>query len=156
MWILRDAALWFSLHMLAVYISHKTPITVYAQHQKWFRLRAWEQGGTVYKRWFFIHRWKHRLPDGGQINEHGFAKLRMESSQMPYLEKFLLETMRAETIHWMGLGSLLVFLLLHPFPLNVVLIVLLSGLDIPFIVIQRYNRPRLQRILEMHKRRCQQ
>ncbi len=155
MWILRDALIWFSLHMLAVYICHKTPDKVYAKYRAWFRPRGWEQGGQVYKRWFFIHRWKHLFPDGGQINDRGFAKARLESSQTAYLGTFVLETMRAEAIHWLGLGSLVIYCLLHPFPFGLFWAVGLTIFDIPFIMIQRHNRPRLERLLEKHKRRCQ-
>ncbi len=153
MWILRDAAIWFLLHMLGVYLCHKIPDRAYADHRSVFQSRCWERRGSVYKRWFLIHRWKHYLPDGGQINDRGFAKANLKASTAGYLETFVLETMRAEAIHWFGIASLLVFFLLHPFPRNLAVVGALVILDAPFIMIQRYNRPRLQRIVDKNKGR---
>ena len=111
-----------------------------------FRAFGWEQDGRVYLK-LGINRWQNRVPDMSRI----FPKL-MPAKAMDKLPDqagllaMIRETCVAEAVHvilcvlglpclllWPGIGGVIVY----------AVYVLLGNL--PFILIQRYNRPRLVR-----------
>lgn len=145
--LLTDAFLWFGLHMLGVYGCHKMPDKQYEQNSFLFELLPFEKDGRIYATLFGINEWKDILPDGGSINRYGFGKTRMASLDLFYLHKFHLETMRAEAIHWVGMTTSLVFLFRHPWPRNLLTFFGAILIDLPFIMIQRYNRPRVMKLI---------
>lgn len=117
-----------------------------------FRPRSWEDGGEFYRRVLRIDRWKDRLPTFA--GPRGFAKKRLAGTDGHYLGRFITETCRAESNHLRAIGSVVVMKLWTPFPLWLVMIVLATLGNLPFVAIQRYNRPRLQRALALTERRA--
>ncbi|MGI6109000.1 MAG: hypothetical protein ACOYB8_04050 [Eubacteriaceae bacterium] len=96
--------------------------------------------------------WKDQLP---QYN-HDFNKRKL--SQKPtiaYMQEFLYNTCRAEVIHEtiavLGFSSLLLCLLCEKpsenIPLFLTIAVVIGLCNLPFSMIQRYNRYRLARVL---------
>ncbi len=126
--------------------------------KRWFRYDAfpfrsftWEQDGKCYHA-LSIRQWMHRLPDMSRIMT-GCMQMKRKELPKQYLEEdvrwLLDETCVAETVHfllcvvgmhcmelWQGVGGVLFW----------VLYVVLCNL--PYIVIQRYNRPKLTRLYE--------
>ena len=113
-----------------------------------FRTRPWERGGATYER-MGIRRWKDLVPDVSKV----FPRIvpRKAIGARPgtaALEDMLAETCVAELVHlllpvpglallwlWPGMGGAIVYFLY-----------VMVG-NLPFIVIQRYNRPRFARLL---------
>ena len=121
--------------------------------RKWFhwdrfpyRTFSWEREGRVYEA-MGIRRWKDRLPDKSKHTKKTFTKQMKGHDSIDGLVRFLQETCVAELVHWC--------LLLLSFPLysyvptgfGAAVTVLYALSNLPFIFIQRYNRPRLQRLL---------
>lgn len=120
--------------------------------------RRWECGGAAYER-LHIRRWKDKLPDMSRILRRMFPKRLPSQTALPAVERLIQETRVAESVHgalivaglgcfpiWPGFGGLVVFLLWA-----------LAG-QLPFIMIQRYNRPRLQKLaarMERARRRTE-
>ena len=96
---------------------------------------------------FRIRQWKDKLPDGTVIAKKGFDKSRLAQQQKDYLEKFVIETRRAELTHWLLMVPAPFFFLWNPAWAGWVMIVYALLANCPFIMIQRYNRPRLERVL---------
>ncbi len=112
-----------------------------------YRTRKFEQNGKFYQKWFFIRHWKHLLPDGASA-VGGFRKRHLTDFSRQNLEKFLVESRRAELTHWLAIPFFWVFGLFGPpivLPLMFAYAVLIN---FPCILAQRYNRPRIQRLLE--------
>lgn len=112
-----------------------------------FRTRRFEDGGHFYERVFKIKTWKHLLPDGAAISRSGYAKRHINDFSIPNLERFLVESCRGELTHWI---PLLLFWVFGFFvPPGVILLMLLYALvtNLPCIIAQRYNRPRIKRII---------
>ena len=110
-----------------------------------YRCRAWERGGAVYER-FSIHRWKLLLPDKSR---HARGMVKKQLGGMPtaqQLERLLQETCVAECVHWalMPFGAALMLLL--PGAAGALAALLYALSHVPFILIQRYTRPRLARL----------
>lgn len=139
--------LWFILHMICVYLCHKAPDRFYDPEFTLFRIRYFEKDGKLYNRVFKIKRWKNILPDGGSINSYGFKKRKIARRDPEYFQKFIIETKRAELIHWTGILTSSIFLFMYAIPWNILLYLLAALIDIPFIMVQRYNRPRLMKLV---------
>lgn len=116
------------------------------------RLRGWERSGAWWQRHLRVQRWKDRLPEAGAFFG-GTAKRHLPSRSDQGLEAFRRETVRAERVHWLILASTPVHLLwCRP---TVALGMVAYGLvfNVPFIIVQRANRGRLDRILSRRRRR---
>lgn len=148
MWFFRNLFLWFVLHMICVYLCHKLPDAFYRKDLFYFRSLPFEAQGFFYERFFRVKKWKSILPDGGKINRYGFEKKKLSALSIAYLEQFHLETKRAELIHVTGLATSLIFICIHEFPFGLLVFIVAAFLDLPFILIQRYNRPRLDRLIQ--------
>lgn len=94
-----------------------------------------------------IKKWKDKVPELGKLVN--FKKDKIYDVNNPkYLEKFLIETCYAETLHILCIVTALVAMFFMPngcfwniaFPIAIVY----SVYNIPSILIQRFNRPRLK------------
>jgi len=122
--------------------------------KRWFRWDRfpysafrWEHKGAVYQR-LGIRHWQSRIPDMSRILP-GIMPAKKISGPVSrlQLETMLRETCVAEWIH--ALLGLLGFgcLRLWPGPGGVMVSVLYLLGNLPFILVQRFNRPRLVRLL---------
>lgn len=117
---------------------------------RWFEppgLMRWEAGGRAYERWLGIKRWKAPLPDGANWFEGGFAKAKLASRQPAYLRRFLRETWRGEICHWLAIACAPTFFLWNPWWGDLVIVAYAITANLPCILVQRYNRARLTRLL---------
>ncbi|MCD8192078.1 MAG: glycosyl-4,4'-diaponeurosporenoate acyltransferase [Oscillospiraceae bacterium] len=112
---------------------------------------AFEQGGKIYNK-IHIKKWKQHVPDMSRILKK-LPNKRIAQSDAEELETLVQECCVAETVHWCLAALSLCILLFWRSAVSVLLIIVynLFG-NLPFIMIQRYNRPRLLRSLE-HERR---
>jgi glycosyl-4,4'-diaponeurosporenoate acyltransferase len=116
----------------------------------WFRpprpLRA-EGDGSCYRRWLAVHRWKDRLPDGASWFAGGVAKARLGGRRPADLERFAREAWRGELCHWSAIACAPVFFLWNPWWADGVMVAYALAANLPCIVVQRYNRARIARLL---------
>lgn len=110
-----------------------------------YRAFKWERAGGFYRDVLKIDRWKDKLPCI-DARTH-FSKKSLAGQRADYLEQFVVETCRSESSHvtmilWVGAMRLWT-----PFDLWLLCFVLAVVGNLPFICIQRYNRPRLQHAL---------
>ena len=90
------------------------------------------------------------MPEAGGVFE-GFGKRHACRREAAYLETFARETCRAEVVHYTIMAALPVFVIWNPpVALLIMLPVVLAG-NIPCIMIQRYNRPRLIELLKKRR-----
>ena len=108
-----------------------------------YRTWAWEKNGRVYNK-LGIRRWKDHVPDMSRIAKNMVSKKLPLSSGSEQMERLVQETCVAELVH--ALLILLGLWCLHLWPgIGGVIFWLLYAIlgNLTFIVIQRYNRPRL-------------
>lgn len=94
-----------------------------------------------------IRHWKRWIPDAGNALPGGVRKASLVRRDPSSLRRLVLETRRAELVHWLLLpGGLLTALWLPP---AAVLVNVLFALvfNLPCLLLQRWNRRRLQRCL---------
>ncbi|MDA8116282.1 MAG: hypothetical protein M0000_02645 [Actinomycetota bacterium] len=117
------------------------------------RLLRGEEGGRIYERALRIRSWKGRLPEAGDLFEGGFNKKSLASLEPGTLARYMAETKRAELTHMALLPLALVPLAwVEGWELAVVVAYALAA-NLPFIIVQRYNRARLLRLEQRRRRR---
>ena len=100
-----------------------------------------------YERVLRIKRWKRLLPEAGDLFRGGFSKRRMLRHDRDYLERFVVETRRAELTHWLIMGAVPFFFLWNPWWLALAMLGYGIVANVPCLLTQRYNRARLLRML---------
>ena len=112
----------------------------------WFRSFAIERNGKIYEK-LNIHKWQAKVPDMSRVFPKLMPPKNLHGDYMQRLPVMIQETCVAELTHivvsllglpclwiWPGMGGV------------VVTAVFILLLNVPYILIQRYNRPRLMRL----------
>ena len=143
-WVLVPlyAIIWIGIHIGAGYLAHRMPLSRFDHRAPLYRTRRFERSGRIYRR-LLVHRWKDSLPEAGAFFIGGFSKRAFVAPEPDYLERYLAETCRAEASHWISASMSLTFFLWNPWYVGVIMIAYGLATNLPFIVVQRYNRPRL-------------
>lgn len=142
-----DIAAWTLLGFGIGYWGHRLPPERLSTDSWLTRLRSWEKDGRIYLG-LGIKRWKDRLPEAGSFFRGGMSKRRLPGHRRTDLQRFAIETRRAELVHWGLLGSAPVFIIWNPLILDVAMVAYAVIANLPFIVVQRFNRARVLTILE--------
>lgn len=142
-----DATVWAAWSTVVGYGAHRLPLRVLDHDTALTRLRRWERGGRAYER-LHIRRWKDRLPELGAVFRGGVSKRALPSSGPADLRRFAAETRRAELVHWAIPLVTPVFLVWNPAGLFVAMVLYAVVANVPCLVVQRYNRGRLLRLIE--------
>ena len=145
--IVVSSVAWFLIGLVTGWLLHRQPVHRFA-HDNWLtRPRRFEDQGRWYQRRLRIRSWKDRLPEKGDLFRGGFSKRRLVDRSTSHLERFVAETRRAEVVHWSNLAAGPLFLLWCPPLIGSLMVVFGVVAHLPFIIVQRYNRERLQTIL---------
>lgn len=112
-----------------------------------FAAAPFEKDGRIYLN-LRIQHWKDIMPDMSKIFKSTFPKRVGMRSDAQYMDTLIRETCTAELVHWIliALSPLLLLFLRGGFAALGIALYALGNL--PFILIQRYNRPRLVTILK--------
>lgn len=145
--VLVSAVAWAAISVAVGYTCHRLPTRAFDHDTALTRLRPWEAGGRAYERHLRIVRWKDRMPEAGAAFAGGFSKKHTPGRGPGMLERFVVETRRAETTHWAILACWPLFFLWCRWNVALVMGVYALAANVPCILIQRYNRARLLRIL---------
>jgi len=139
---LFDAACWAAWSTICGYVAHRLPPAVLDRPP-----RSSSERVARFERWLRIKDWKDALPEAGSLFRGGISKRHLEAHDRAYLERFAIETRRAEVTHWSILALGPVFFFWNPWWLAVVMLAYAVVANVPCIVVQRYNRARLGALL---------
>ena len=111
-----------------------------------FQPQPFEQDGKVYE-CLRVRKWQNRLPDMSRILPGLIPPKSLTGDYVQRLPRMIQETCVAELIHallciaglyvlklWRGIGGIVIYLLY------------VGVCNVPYIIIQRYNRPRLLKL----------
>ncbi len=144
------AAAWFAWSLVVGMLANRLPQAALFRDNGLTRRRSWEQRHR-YQQLLLIRNWKGLLPDAGQALPGGIGKSALVRRDQQALEQLMMETRRAELVHWVLWPFWLVTSLWLP-PLGVVLNLMFATLfNVPCLAVQRYNRLRLQNTLKRFK-----
>jgi glycosyl-4,4'-diaponeurosporenoate acyltransferase len=146
--LLVDVIAWGGFHAVTGYAAYRLDDERLSRDGWLLRPRRFEATGRWYRRRLRIDRWKDKLPEAGDLFRSGVSKRHLPSYDLAGLQLFVRETRRAELAHWWAMGCGPVFVLWNP-PLAAALLVGYGVVaNLPFVVIQRYNRFRIQALIE--------
>ena len=150
--VVVDVLAWGVFHSATGYAAHRLDERRLSRDGWLLRPRRFETAGRWYRRRLRIDRWKDKVPEAGGLFRGGISKRHLPAYDVTGLRLFVRETRRAELAHWWAMCCGPVFLLWNP-PLAAGL---LAGygvvVNLPFIVIQRYNRFRTQALMARRAR----
>ncbi len=149
--VLLDVVVWAVWGFSVGLFAHRLPVDRLDRDRGLLRLRPAELDGRRFAR-LRVKRWKDRLPEAGSFFAGGFSKRRVVSRDPAYLERFVVETRRAEVTHWLVMAIAPVFVLWNPWWMVTIMCAYAFVANVPCLVVQRYNRARLYRVLERQKR----
>ena len=150
--VILSSATWLLLSILVGWRTHSISLGALRRWERLFVLSRFEEGGRPYDRYLAIRRWKKYLPEGGNFFEGGVNKRHLGRRDEAVLERFVLETERAELTHWILLVvDLLPLLWMRQWLVWVVVAYTVVG-NAPCLITQRYNRARLLRYLRKRRR----
>lgn len=117
----------------------------YDPNSRWFRQKSWEQ--KLYKR-LKVKNWKAHVPayDPSQfsLSEHT-------------AEEIIINMCRAEAVHeliiLLGFTTLLFAIPFGEFPVFLITAIAAGCIDSVFVILQRFNRPRMERLLNKQMNR---
>ena len=147
-----DVLAWGVFHAATGYAAHRLDESRLGRDGWLLRARRFETSGRWYRRWLRIHRWKDKVPEAGGLFRGGVSKRRLPAYDVAGLRLFARETRRAELAHWWAMWCGTAFVLWNPPVVAGLLIGYGVLVNLPFIVIQRYNRFRIQALFERRAR----
>lgn len=118
-----------------------------------FKCRSHEQGGKLYER-LGIKKWQKKVPDMSRILPFMMPPKNLLGDYQSRLPVMIRETCTAELIHvLLCIAALPVLKLLPGAGGIIVYLIYVVVFNLPYILIQRYNRPRLVRLYEKQKQK---
>lgn len=151
--IAGNVLFWPAWTALVGYAAQSLPDERFGQDDLLTRPRRFERDGAWYRDTMAIHRWKTQLPEAGSVFG-GFSKRTVGAGDPIVMERFLVETRRAEHAHWGMVAGVGLTLLWNPWWAAPANIAVAAGSNLPCIAVQRYNRTRLVRSLAAKRRRA--
>jgi glycosyl-4,4'-diaponeurosporenoate acyltransferase len=153
--ILLCFVIWPVFQVLAALLCKRLPDQFLKPRSFYFRAHRWEKSGRFYEHFLRIKKWKRLLPDGGAAFKDGYRKKHLTDLSEKNLERFLVESCRAELTHLLAIPPVIVFgLFVPPFVIPIMLLYALA-VNAPCMAAQRYNRPRVTALLEKRRIRRQ-
>jgi glycosyl-4,4'-diaponeurosporenoate acyltransferase len=135
------------------YLSNKFPDKVYSYKRWIFKERKWEENGQVYHRILKVNYWKNRLPELGDFLKGVFPKKQIKEYSQKYLQIYLIESCKAELTHWGIILSSCLFLFWCDLKTSAIIVIIAVVLNLPYVAILRYNRPRIVKLIRSIKAR---
>lgn len=138
--------------ILAHYVGEALPRRLFREDRFPFKLYKWERNGKVYE-YIWIKKWKTKVPDMSRYMKDMLPKKVSFGSDSESVDMLIRETCVAEFIH----KALCVFSLGVYFfwknNIGIILALVCIICNVPFIIIQRCNRPHLIRLRNRLRRR---
>ncbi len=153
--LILDVIVWAVLHLSIGYISSKIPLEQININHWFFQTFKWEKDGTIYDKWLKVKSWKKYIPNGSALYKGSFSIRRLQTFDMEYLTRWLKESIRAEICHWAMTFPCTLFFLWNNVVLGWLMVAYAFLNNLVPIVAQRFNRPRVRRMLEIAREREQ-
>lgn len=145
--VLATAASWLGWSLLVGMLANRLPLAWLCNPAEVTGAGRRAATPRRYERWLAIRRWKPLIPDAGDALPGGIRKANLVRRDPASLQRLIGETRRAELVHWALWPAWLLTALWLP-PAGVAINLLFAtAFNLPCLLLQRYNRRRLQRLL---------
>ena len=140
------------LGILSHFIGEALPRRWFDPEKAPYAPLGWEKVGRVYHK-VRVQRWKDLLPDMSKIMPDMVRKGISLTGGSEAAKRVAVETCVAEAVHWVLLLLSFGIYLIFPAALGAVVAIIYALSHLPFIIIQRYNRPTLVLLAKRLKQR---
>lgn len=130
------------------FFSEKLPDHIYCYNSWLFKEHKWEKKGQLYRNLLKVRVWKAFLPELSDYVKGVFPKKSLKEHNKEYLSKYIMESCKSEFTHWVIIASALIFRLWTERQVSFGIFIIAIVLNLPYIIIQRYNRPRVIQVME--------
>lgn len=146
--VAASAALWVVWSLLIGGVANRLPDRLLQTHGEPRRPPGADAaGGSAEGDGLRIHSWKRWIPDAGAALPGGVRKATLVRRDPRALRRLMVETRRAELVHWALWPAWILTALWLPPPGVLVNLAFATFFNLPCLLLQRYNRRRLERIL---------
>ncbi|WP_281658174.1 hypothetical protein [Halobacillus sp. Cin3] len=140
-----NAVMWLFIHIAVSGITAMAPASFIRFLQPLLRTKSWEGRGRIYRS-FGIHKWKTMLPEARKWVNKGRGKTAASIRNVYAYDELGEQLTRSELSHWMQIFPAPLFFLFNPPWAGWVMIMYALLFNLPFIMIQRYNRARVSHL----------
>jgi glycosyl-4,4'-diaponeurosporenoate acyltransferase len=141
--LVLNIGLWPVIQLALAVLFTNWPLKAFSD--KLVRASPWSE--RFYERVLLIRIWKDRLPDGARWLGGGFTKGRLSGSNPDYIRQFIRSTRAGEMCHEAAIAFTPLFFIWNPWWADAVMVAYALVANLPCILVQRYNRGRLSRLL---------
>ncbi|WP_229716397.1 glycosyl-4,4'-diaponeurosporenoate acyltransferase [Staphylococcus pragensis] len=138
--------------MVIASLGTKVSQTFFIKYSQFFKPFSWEKDGKMWNTLFKINKWKRYIPEGSQLNQNIYNKKQLTSFKLNDLHTMIIEMRRAELVHWLSMIPVLAFLK-APAYIKIINVIYVLLANLPIIVTQRYNCPRLEKVYQLKLKR---
>lgn len=151
--IIINIIMWGIVHLIISGILFKSDIH---RHRMWnwlYKTYGFEKSGETWDKIFKVKTYKSKLPESTIIAPTSFDSSKLKDMQPETLREHIDETNRSELTHWLSILPAPLFFLWNPKVYMPIHLGYALVSNVPFILSQRYNRPRLKKVYELKTER---
>ena len=148
--MILHSVFWFSVQMSIAQLGTRIPLRFFDKNAHFFVLfngKRWSNLGDTLQ----ISKWKKLIPEGTKLNSAIYDKSDL-TNNIEETRHLLLEMRRAELVHWLSMVPLIVFIKTSKYIKYINLLYVVFS-HVPIIIVQRYNRPRIERFIRLVEKR---
>ncbi len=146
--LLTDILLWFIIQFIISIVISILPDGIFNPEGFLFKCREWENQGKIYEELFKIRSWKTKLPVSHDLSYEVINLRELRLNGTKHIKRYLSKSCKAEAIHILASFIMIVFIFRYDLLVTLIIVMITSLINIPFVIIQRYNRPRLIKYLD--------
>lgn len=141
----KNLILWIIVQFIVACIISFLPNSLFNPHGWPYKIRKWEKDDKIYKEPFKIKYWKNKLPVGKPFNKNDIDLREFKSKKLSYINKYMITSCKSEAVHIFSIFSMVIFFIFHNLLITIVIILSTLLINLPFIIVLRYNRHRILR-----------
>ena len=142
----KNLILWIILQFIVACIISFLPDSLFNPHGWPYKIRKWEKDGKIYKELFKVKNWKNKLPVGKPFNKNDIDLREFKSKKLSYINKYMITSCKSEAVHIFSIFSMFIFFIFHNLPIAITIMLSALLINLPFIIILRYNRHRILKL----------
>jgi glycosyl-4,4'-diaponeurosporenoate acyltransferase len=154
--IVLDIIAWLIFHLSIGYVTSQIPIDRFDPNKKWYQTRPWEKDGQIYQKIFRVKDWKRYIPSGAALYKNAYEIRRITTFTVQNVSTWLKESCRSEFCHFAMIIPGIFFFLWNSVTGGWIMMIYAIVNNLVPIVMQRYNRPRVRKLLDSLERKSKQ
>ncbi len=154
--IILDIVAWVLFHLSIGYTFSRLPIELFDPEKKWFQTKPWEKGGEIYQKIFRVKSWKKWIPSGAALYRGAYEIKHITEYSVENVRLWVKESCRSEFCHIVMILPGFLFFLWNSVEAGMWMVAYAFLNNLIPIVMQRYNRPRVNRLLAQLEKKSKQ